>query len=324
MSSPPRARKHGAAKVDRALEKSRDDNVPRDIDGDSQGDLTARVTEALAPDVIAIGLELRDENVLVACARQRAAAKIDSAVEISGDDGVSRGIRSHGITGLIAHIPEALAPDTVATGTELRDEDIRKACARKHTTAKINGAIEISRDDHVSRGVDGDGSSELIARIAEAPAPDMIAAGTELRDKDVIAARARKRTSAEVDGAKEESRDDHIPRGVDGDVVGVLRVAIAETLAPDVSAIGPELRDEDVVAARARKRASAKVDSTIENSRDDHVSRGVRGDTLGILTARVAEALAPEVLHHGRGRRAVFGFSTFLAAPDRKTCTEYK
>ena len=71
-------------------------------------------------------------------------------------------------------------------GPELRNKDVPIACARKRTTAKVNGALEISRDDHVSRGIDGDSVSILIHPIAEALAPEVSTIGPELRNKDVL------------------------------------------------------------------------------------------------------------------------------------------
>jgi hypothetical protein len=67
-----------------------------------------------------------------------------------------------------------------------------------------------------------------------------------------------------------------------------------------VSAIGPELRNKDVITARARKRTAAKVNGAHKVSRDDHVSRGIDGHSPSYLIIRVAKALAPEVLP-GRG-----------------------
>jgi hypothetical protein len=86
-----------------------------------------------------------------------------------------------------------------------------------------------------------------------------------------------------------------------------------------VSTIGPELRNIDVITACARKRSTAKVNGAREYSRDDHVSRGIHGDSASILKIRIAEALAPEVTP-GRGWGLVIGGSTFFTAPDSHIC----
>jgi hypothetical protein len=45
------------------MEKSRQDNASQAIDGNAHGPVYKIIAEALAPDVIAVGIELRQENV---------------------------------------------------------------------------------------------------------------------------------------------------------------------------------------------------------------------------------------------------------------------
>src|SRR5438067_506967 len=99
----------------------------------------------------------------------------------------------------------------------------------------------------------------------------MDAASVELRHEDVPPTRARERASPEIHDAEELSRQQHVARAVHRNAPSGLIRRVAEALAPQVGAVGVELRHEDVQAARARERAASKVYDTGKTAGDHHI-----------------------------------------------------
>jgi len=177
-------------------------------------------------------------------------------------------------------------------GPELRNINV-PTCARKRTTPKVRDSVEISRHNHVPRGINSDRSSALRRPIAKTLAPQVSTIGPQLRDIDVITSCARKGTAPKVNGAIEVSRHDHVSGGINCDSMSFLNVPITEAFTPKVRAIGPELCNKDVIIARAQKRTAAKVNCAIEISRNDHIPRGIDADSASSLSGPIAEAFTP-------------------------------
>ena len=108
------ARESVTAEVYSAAEISRDHDVARTVHGDASSYLAARIAEALAPDVIAVRIELHHVDVRISCARKSIAAEIYGAGEATRDDDVSRAIHGHTVAELVIRIAKVLAPDVVA------------------------------------------------------------------------------------------------------------------------------------------------------------------------------------------------------------------
>src|SRR6185436_19925890 len=76
----------GSAKAHIALEAPGDVDVATGIQGNSRNTLVVAITESLAPDVVAIAVELGDEDVVLARAGERAATEVDRPRERSRQD----------------------------------------------------------------------------------------------------------------------------------------------------------------------------------------------------------------------------------------------
>jgi len=129
------------------------------------------------------------------------------------------------------------------------------------------------------------------------------AGGIELRDEYVEAACTDERSTSEVDGAFKVPRDDEVARFVHGESVAELLIRVAGAMAPDVIAVGVELRDIDVVPASTYQRTATEVHGALEGTGHEHVAGFIRRDRVGVLGRTVAEALAPRVNRLVRPRR---------------------
>ena len=228
----PSARNRPTAKVHGALEIPRDGNVARGIGRDTPGALGLPVAKALAPEMVPRGVELGKEDVVIPSACKHPAAKVHGALETSRDDDAARGIGGDTVAVLRLRIAKAIAPEVISRGAELRQEDVVAPGARKHSAAKVHGALEISRDDDVPRVVGRNTLAVLRSRIAKSLAPEVIPRGVELRKEDVVTPGFRKHPAAKVHAALESSRDDDVARGVGRDTVAVLFFPIAKAVAP--------------------------------------------------------------------------------------------
>src|SRR5262245_48630200 len=79
----------------------------------------------------------------------------------------------------------------------------------------------------------------------------------ELRDEDVGRPRAHERGGAELQRAREVTRDDDVAGSVDGDARANLLARVPEALVPNEAATRVELRHEDVRASQTRERRAA-------------------------------------------------------------------
>src|SRR6185503_7438559 len=100
----------------------------------------ARIAETLAPEGVAGGVELRHEEVIVSRARQQPLAEVDDASKVASQKHVARPVHGNAEANLGARIAEALAPERVACGVELRHEEVIASRARQRSLAEVNRA----------------------------------------------------------------------------------------------------------------------------------------------------------------------------------------
>src|SRR5260370_23398011 len=83
-------------------------------------------------------------------------------------------------------IPKPDTPPMIASRIAFRHEAVGETSAGQRPAAKVDAAIKLSRDEHVSGAVTGNAVAILIRGITEAMAPYMrTAGGTQLGKEDV-------------------------------------------------------------------------------------------------------------------------------------------
>ena len=130
-----------AAEVDSVPESPRDDHVPREVHGDTVALIKLGAPEALAPQVVAVGVVLGQEDVIRARAEQRTPAEVRSTTEAPQYKEVARGVRrdAPALVALVA--PGAPAPVMGARGRDLGDHrlDLLHLHAGAHSPLALGG-----------------------------------------------------------------------------------------------------------------------------------------------------------------------------------------
>jgi len=250
-----------AAKVHRAREFTGQDHIARAVDIDRVGCLKPTIAESLAPDVLAVRVQLDHEGVRAAEAGPDATAEVDRTGAPPRDDHMVIPVYGDGVGDLIvAGVAESLAPDVLAVRVELDDEDVRTAGASQRIATEVEGTLELPDDDHGAGPVDGNRVGILVIRgVAEALAPDVLAVGGELGDEDVPATEAGEIAAAKVGRALELTRDDHVGGAVDGHRPGGLVVGrVTKTHAPDVVSGRARIRGNDGCRVKGSGRARVR------------------------------------------------------------------
>ena len=95
-------------------------------------------------------------------------------------------------------IPEPFAPPVVSRGVQLRQGNVPLSRADQRPTTKVDLSTEAPCDEHVATGVHAYTFREVVIRIAEAFAPDVVAGKVELGDEHVVGPRTGQVPAAEV------------------------------------------------------------------------------------------------------------------------------
>ena len=172
-----------------------------------------------------------NKDVIVALVCQRTAAKVDRGRVVSGQGDIAGRIDGHPrqIVRLIR--AEPLRPGNSTTAVESHHEDIVSTPVYQGPAAKVEAARHLAGDDDVV-AVDGvDLHTSVVARGAKRLRPDKRPiGGCKFGDENVFATLTREWSTAKVDGTVEESGDQHIAGGVDGDVEAKINKAVAKAL----------------------------------------------------------------------------------------------
>src|SRR5262249_37611473 len=115
--------------------------------------------EDLGPKGVSQRVELREERrgiCVPAATGKRAAAEVDRAARPSGDKDVPHRVDGEARGALRRCIAIDPDPEGVSGGVEFDQEDVRAACARDLTHAKISAACERTSDIDVTGRVGGD------------------------------------------------------------------------------------------------------------------------------------------------------------------------
>ena len=364
------------AEIHRALRFAYQDDVVVAVDGDIPGVLflCVCVTEVLAPGVVALVVELRQEHIIVSRGRQFATAEVGGLIEAARHDQVTGAVAHHGE---VVHIgADLLAPLVVAVGIELAEEDVAAAPGvHQVVAAEVDRSRKCAGHPDAAIRVRGDGVRGAIACLpTEAIEPLQFATGIELGDEcrgtqhvaateveartpivpateeDVVGTVDRKRmtpggAAGPVLGAPnvipvavelgqehvvepirvcvqivapernypvEVSGEEDGARRVDGDILDVCVFTATsgrkETLAPLVRAGRIELGHEDGRERRvAAQVVPPEVDAALEVARDDDVAAGVGGHRGHQVKVAITEPLAPQMLAVEAGALAVAG-----------------
>src|SRR5262249_26187374 len=117
---------------------------------------------------------------------------------------------------------------------ELCQKRVAHTRVRQQSAAKVDRAVEHPGDRGPTLRVDGD-RADLDA-VADPLAKEVARTAIQLRQKDGwLGPRPLEWSTAEVDGAHEAPRDDHVARAVDGDE-RIKPAPVAERPAPEVIA----------------------------------------------------------------------------------------
>lgn len=114
-----------------------------------------RVTKAPAHDVVAVWIELGDEDVRrLRFVLQRRSTEIQLAAELTGDDDIACGVCGHSSGFLAEGIPETFAPDVLAGRVKLGEKEVGSARDERSAT-KIDGDREGGIEERVSERIEG-------------------------------------------------------------------------------------------------------------------------------------------------------------------------
>ncbi|MBI4700981.1 MAG: serine/threonine protein kinase [Deltaproteobacteria bacterium] len=138
------------------------------------------VPEATAPQVLAGGRELHEEDVQVDVARalERAAAEVDRSPEAARHQDVARTVGRHGRGVVRTRRPVVLAPQVLAVRAELGEKGVRSAAGLVRLAAEAHGAVEQPGEQQVALRIDRRVEALLRAGIAKARAPLRAPLGT--------------------------------------------------------------------------------------------------------------------------------------------------
>jgi hypothetical protein len=92
---------------------------------------------------------------------------------------------------------------------------------------------------------------------------------------------------------------------------------IPKSLAPEVGAIGIELREKDILIACTQELPTSEVHTTVEVSCDRYISRSVEGDTPADLVTQATTTYAPYMVQIMSGWLPVGTGRIFAAAHDQ-------
>ena len=208
-----------AAKIDRAAEIARDDNVAGAVCREALTKLYVSIAEALAPQVSASGVELGDEGVLVSCAREWPITEINRTFEVARDENVIGAVHRDTLPSLVVQVAKILAPQVGAIRAELDDEDIRVAGACENTSAEVDGAVKVTRDDDIARAVNREPLASFDTRASESLAPDSGTVHAKLGNEDIGTPGAGNDTAAEVSFAIEVTCNKNVAGAIRGDTL---------------------------------------------------------------------------------------------------------
>src|SRR5262249_24126582 len=112
------------AESDRSAEDPDDEDIPVAVEGDAGAGLVEEVTKAVGPDIVAILIELEDEEIL-SQRDERPADEIGCPVQISDHHDVPGCVGRDGTGDLSSLEPETFVPEPPALLVELEDEHVR-------------------------------------------------------------------------------------------------------------------------------------------------------------------------------------------------------
>src|SRR5690606_37948606 len=122
-----RAHQRAAAEVEAPVEAAAEEHPVVAGDRAVVADLMIRGVEGRAPAVVALGVELGDEDVLIAAARQRRAAEVEGPPGVAGDYH-GAGLVDRDAADRVEHrAADRAAPAVVAVAVEAGDETVDSA-----------------------------------------------------------------------------------------------------------------------------------------------------------------------------------------------------
>src|SRR5262249_35020349 len=168
-----------------------DEHMAVGIDGDRGPDLVlGLVAEPEAPDVVAVPVELHDEDVLLPCARRERVLRIegDDAVEAAGQEHAALGVHRDRAPPLLAGgATERPLPDAAAASIELHHEHVVAAAALRRAAPEIDRAREATGHDDAAVRERGRAHRVLVFLVAGLEAPEVLSPRVVARDEDVRA-----------------------------------------------------------------------------------------------------------------------------------------
>src|SRR5581483_4883938 len=164
-----------ATEIARAVEITTEQDVARPVDVDPDAIVVAGVAEALRPEVPTVRRRvLRQEDVVAARARERAAPEVRGVLEYARDDDVPERVDGHGARRVDAATPRAAAPERPAVGTTGREEiAVPLPGARDGSPPEVGGADERAGGEERPGPVHGDAGDGAAASRVQQLRPEM-------------------------------------------------------------------------------------------------------------------------------------------------------
>ncbi len=280
-------------------------------------DATAKAATAgpnvLCPNIVAVGVEFGDEDVIAPSRSQGICSSNNSASKSASDVGVATAIHGDGCARVVTSIAESICPNIVAAGVEFGDEDViapsGSPVSSSGTGIEVHCACEKARGVGVATAIYGDASAFVATSITESLCPEIVAAGVELDNEDVIAAPSGsqvKNTSigVEVGCAREIASGVGVATAIHGDAITKVGTVAAEVLCPNIVAVGVEFEDEDVIGACCGSQVSntstrVEVNCVREPASGVAITTAINGDVSANIATTTADALCPDIVAVG-------------------------
>lgn len=285
----PGAGQRATAEVHGAFHAPHHDDVAEEVEGDIVGALIRGVAKALAPEVVALPVELDDEDVRAASAREDA-VRVDTKAEGAGkgpdDHQVAPAIGCDGRAEVVVRAADAATPAMVAVRVDLGDEHRAPAAGHLRAAEDERPGGRTGGADAAPR-IDGHAPAQVQVGGAVEVRPLLGAVGVVARQTDAMAPRSDGRqATAAIDGGGSQGWPAAI---VDGD---------APQMAPPWAELGGEGVRYPIDLAR-RQRHATEIEDPAEVADHDDVARAVDRQRATDLPPLVTESLAP-LVHRAR------------------------
>ncbi|AKT39294.1 uncharacterized protein CMC5_084830 [Chondromyces crocatus] len=180
------------------------------------------IIESLAPDVIAMAIELGDEDIAVPAGAERSTTEIDGPLESPDENHITLSIGGHPGDGLHCSITNTVTPDVTTRSIELHEVDVVSACAHESAAPEVDGTLEHTGHEHIPGAIDVDEGKIHHASVEIAAAPHMHTSGIQLGDEDARrgAAAPWQGRPAKIERLLIPTAHVNVPLGVDPKVAG--------------------------------------------------------------------------------------------------------